>query len=147
MKAIWTLALALSVIAGCTARAGESVDDAEATKDPGYTIATVVAPAPVKKGTEAKLEITITPKAPWVLKTSTPLKINLAASAGVKLDKTTLKADDIANPDGTAKVVGTALTAESTGEKSIHGDLSFFLCTDQICQRFQDTTETGFVVE
>lgn len=137
---LWTLALLLAV--GCTARAdnGDGDDDKKANKN--YTVVATTNPEAVKKDAAATYAITITPKAPWVLKPETPLKITLAPSDGLKVDKTTLTGKDLVDAKAEAKSVTTGVAAGAAGEHKIAADMSFFLCKEDICQRFQDKLET-----
>lgn len=143
MMRLW-IAAALVVAVNCTARA-DNGDDAK--KNDNYTVAAATNPEAVKKDAAAKFAITITPKAPWVLKPETPLKIKLAPSVGLELDKTTLTGKDLVDPKAKAKSVQTGVAAKATGEYSIAADMSFFLCKDDICQRFTDELETKVTCE
>jgi hypothetical protein len=141
---LWTLAVALVVVVGCTAHA----DNGEEKKpNKNYTVAATTNPEAVKKDTAATYAITITPKAPWVLKPETPLKITLAPTEGLKVDKTTLTAKDLVDPKTKAKSVQTGVAAGATGEHKIAADMSFFLCKEDICQRFKDKVETTVTCE
>jgi len=135
---LWILTVALMAV-GCTARA----DDGEEEKpNENYTVVAATNPEAVKKDAAATYAITITPKAPWVLKPETPLKITLAPSDGVKVDKTTLTSKDLVDPKTNAKSVETGIAASTVGEHTVAADMSFFLCKEDICQRFRDKLET-----
>ncbi len=134
----FSIVLALSGLA-CTAYAegGKPKTVSE------YTLAAGSEPAPVTSGSEARYAITISPKAPWVFKTTTPLKIVLTASNKVKLAKSELDAKDILDPDAVPKSVTTTFTAGAKGEHKITALLTFFLCTDEVCKRYSDKIESS----
>jgi hypothetical protein len=141
--ALCPFALALLAAGACNARAEGEGPSAEK----GYTLTAAVDPTPPKKDARAAWQVTIAPKAPWVLKTTTPLTVTLKPSPTVKPEKATLKAEDIVDGTTEAKTVRTGFVATATGDASLDADLSFFLCTDQICQRFKDSVKVGFKVE
>ncbi len=143
-RSTWTVAL---VLASCQARANDG-DDATTKKPESYTVAAATDPVAVTKDTPANYAITITPKAPWVLKSETPLKISLAPSEGVEVDKATLTAADLEDvAEGGSKLLKTAVAASSAGEHTIAADLSFFLCKADICQRFEHELQTTFTCQ
>ena len=127
-------------LGACTARA-------EGDAGKSYTLAATVTPAAPKKDGPATWALTITPKAPYVLKTSTPLTVSLKPTATVRLDKATLKGADIVDGNSAAKTVRTGFSANAAGDAGISADVTFFLCTDAICQRFKDAVQTRFKVE
>ena len=113
-------------------------DDGKKEGDRPYIIAPAAEPAPVATGKPCQYRLSITPKAPWHLKTTTPLKVQLASTAGLKLTKTTLTWQDAAESTGDAKAVQTGCEGAKAGMQKVDADLSFFLCTDEICQRQTD---------
>lgn len=136
--------LAIAVVAlGCTAESTPA--DAATRQSTGkeYRIDVSLAPQSPKAGEGTRVLITITPEAPYVLKTTTPMKIQLECTEGCSLDKAKLTAKDIADPESKAKAVTTQLTAKS-GKHRLDGDLSFFLCTDEICARKTDDLTVAF---
>lgn len=90
--------------------------------------------------------ITIEPKAPWVLKTTTPLAIALECTEGCTLEKPELNAKDIVDAKTSAKTVRSPLTVQR-GRHRLDGELSFFLCTDEICRRQTDDLTYAFDVK
>ncbi|MEM6730910.1 MAG: hypothetical protein AAF658_05105 [Myxococcota bacterium] len=108
-----------------------------------YSIAVQLAATQVKSGDPTAVTITITPQAPWVLKTTTPMKIQLECTDGCDITKARLSAKDIDDAEASAKSVKTQLKA-SSGKHRLDGDLSFFLCTDEICKRQTDDLTLSF---
>ena len=123
---------------GCTVHAEE--------KGKVYTVDAITTPDTVTAGNAAELKITITPKAPWVLKTTTPMKVTLEASDGVKLAKKKLSNKDIIDAKSKAKSVKTGFESDP-GDKKIDAKLSFFLCTEEICQRYTDKAQLSFTCQ
>lgn len=138
-RAAWIVAL---VMWGCTAQAND--DGNEKGKTKAYAVNAATSPEVLQTNVAGKFAITISPKPPWVLKSETPLKIELTASANVTLDKTVLTAKDLVDPKATAKTVQTGVVAKTAGKHEIGAALSFFLCKADICQRFKDELKTAF---
>ena len=140
IKLAWWLVIMTA--GGYTARAAE--DKAEKAKP--YQLQVASEPATVAVGATAQYRLTITPQAPWVLKTTTPLKAKLKPSAGVSLAKTTLTAKEIVDPNSVAKTVATNFSATKSGAQRIAAEVSFFLCTEEICERNADTIDLAVTV-
>ncbi|MEK7705907.1 MAG: hypothetical protein AAB426_13175 [Myxococcota bacterium] len=130
-KILGVASLTLGLVLACSARA----EDKPATAP--YELATGVVPSPLAAGGEGRVRLTITPHAPWVLKMVTPLKITLTPSTALTLAKTELGKDDVEDAISAAKTFGTAVKASSAGAHKVDAALSFFLCTDEICQRYE----------
>ena len=136
--------LAITLVAlGCTAESTPADAATHQSTGKEYSIEVSLAPKTPKAGEEARVVITITPEAPYVLKTTTPMKIQLECTEGCSLDKDQLTAKDITDPNSKAKAVATELTAKP-GKHRLDGDLSFFLCTDEICARKTDDLTVSF---
>jgi hypothetical protein len=137
-----SISLAILML-GCSVHA----DDGKEPGDKPYTLAPAAEPAPVGTGKPCQYRLSITPKAPWELKTSTPLKVQLAATAGLKLAKKTLTWQDAGESQGTAKMVQTGCEGQSAGSQKVDAELSFFLCTEEICQRHTDKVSLSVQVQ
>ncbi len=132
--------LAPLALAGCSARA----ENAPAAKS--YTLAAAVTPPAPKVNEAGQWTLTITPTPPWVLKVETPFTATLKPSPGVTVDKSSLRAADFVDPKSAAKSLRTGFVASSAGDHVITTELTFFLCTDEICQRQKDSVAVRFAV-
>jgi hypothetical protein len=112
------------------------------TKD--FTIVAATDPATVKTTADANFTITITPTPPWVLKAETPLKVTLAPSEGVEVATAVLTAKHLDTATGSVR---TGLAAKRTGQHTVAADMSFFLCKEDICQRFRHALKARFTAE
>jgi hypothetical protein len=109
-----------------------------------YTVVAVTNPATVKTTADAQFTITITPSPPWLLKAETPLKVSLVPSEGVEVAQEVLTAKHLDTATGSVR---TALAAKTTGQHTVAADMSFFLCKEDICQRFHHALEARFSAE
>jgi hypothetical protein len=97
-----------------------------------------VGPKVVTTGAAAACEVTITPQAPWALKIETPFSARLEADPGLTVAKTQLDKADFVDPKASAKTVRTSCTASAAGDHQLRANLSFFLCSHEICKRMQE---------
>lgn len=112
-----------------------------------YELKAAIVPESVSAGQAARYQLTITPHAPWVLKTETPFDVRLSASNGVTLEKAKLTAKDFADPKAEAKVVASGFSAPAGTGHNIVADMSFFLCSQEICKRERDKVSVTFAAK
>ena len=113
----------------------------------GYEITTALDPASVASGGSTKLVLNIAAKAPYVLKNETPFKAVLTTTPGLTLAKGEFTSKDFDDPKAPAKSISTAVTAAAKGPQQITADLTFFLCTEQLCERFKDKVTVPVAVK
>lgn len=119
-----------------------------------YTLFATTAPAQPQQGNAAVYTLRITPKGLLKLKRETPLTATLTSTPGLTLTQDRFASKDLQDdpplqkdpPPGnsgqqqvTTKRIETTITAQTAGAHTITAQLTFFLCTDQICQRYKDT--------
>jgi hypothetical protein len=128
--------VALPAVAG---EAGE-----EAAK--AYKIETTTA-LKLKKGEKGDAHVTIVPRSDAHVSPDAPISMALSAGPKVELAKTKL-----GRPDGTAtpqKGVDFAIpvTAAAVGKDEVKGQLSFFICTEKLCERQKRDVTVPVTVE
>lgn len=101
----------------------------------------------VKVGAAGQCDLTITPAEGHVLKTVTPFKGKLSAPAAVALSQDTYAAKDFIDAKAFAKTIAAKFTAKEAGESSIKADLTFFICNDELCKRYQDAASCATKAE
>jgi hypothetical protein len=105
-----------------------------------YTVVATILPSEVKVGASAKLEIAVAAQAPYHIKAETPFRAALTPSAGLQIAKAELDAHDFVDAKAETKTAACALTAKQPGAQQVRAELTFFLCTEEMCQRFQEQT-------
>ena len=98
----------------------------------------------VAAGKAGACALTITPKGKQTLKTSTPFKAMVKGSDGVAVSKDKYTAKDFVDEKTPAKTIKTEFTASKAGEGTVNADLTFFLCTDEVCKRYKAAAACGF---
>ena len=116
-----------------------AADEASELYDLAYTVEGEVA-----SGKAGACALTITPKGKQTLKTNTPFKAMVKGSDGVAVSKDKYTAKDFVDEKTPAKTIKTAFTASKAGEGSVNANLTFFLCTDEICKRYKAEAACGF---
>lgn len=101
-----------------------------------YNLTASVTPAAAKAGESVTYELSIEPKGSWASKAETPFKADLSVRGSVALAKTSFANADVVHKDKRMSLQ-TSFTA-AKGRSHIDAAVTFFLCTEQICQRFKD---------
>ena len=131
-----TLILFSILLSGSLALAA---DDTSALYDLVYAVEGDVA-----AGKAGACSLTITPKGKQTLKTNTPFKAMVKGSDGVAVSKDKYTAKDFVDVKTPEKTIKTQFTAAKAGEGSVNANLTFFLCTDEICKRYKADAACGF---
>lgn len=84
-------------------------------------------------GKTGELEIALESRGPWHVNQEYPIRVDLNAGPGLKLEKKELLKDD-AEEFGDEKVrFTTSLEPSATGSQDVRCDVSFAMCTDENC--------------
>jgi hypothetical protein len=122
--------------------AGESGEDGAKA----YKIETTSA-LKLKKGEKGDAHVTIVPRSDAHVSPDAPLSMALSSGPSIQLAKTKLgRTDGTATPqkgvDFTIPVVATA-----PGKDEVKGQLSFFICTEKLCERQKRDVTVPVTVE
>lgn len=98
----------------------------------------------ITSGKTGACALTITPKGKQTLKTNTPFKAMIQGSDGVTPSKDKYTAKDFVDEKTPSKTIETEFTASKAGEGTVNANLTFFLCTDEICKRYKADAACGF---
>jgi hypothetical protein len=127
MRHLLTLLAALSL----AAPAFGADPGADAAK--GYEIDTAGSTQKLAPGSQGKLVLTIHPRGEWHVDPRTPLRIDLAAPAGLKLAKDRLGKKDAVTPNAEAPRFEAPFTAVAPGTHDVKAKLDFFVCSATAC--------------
>lgn len=130
--ALCALCATTLIAASPTARAGEQVEPKT------YQLSASVVPAPLPMGATGTYTLTVLPEPPWVMKAETPIDCVLKPAAGLAVEKARLSNKDLVDPKATAKSVTTRVTGKTAGRHALEAEISFFLCTQDLCKRSRD---------
>ena len=128
--------LLFSVIAALALAAPVAAFAAEPRTDPaaGYAIDTSGSTQRLAAGAKGKLVFTIEPRGEWHVDPRTPLRIDLSAPAGLKLEKERLGKKDAVTPGkAEAPRFEAPFTAVTAGTHEARAKLDFFVCSATAC--------------
>jgi hypothetical protein len=95
-------------------------------------------------GEPGRCSFTIRPHLPWTLTPNTPFVGSVTATAGLELLKAKLTSKDFADMKPADKTLIIPFNVHELGTQRVTTELSFFLCTEQVCQRFKETVECKY---
>jgi hypothetical protein len=129
------------VLAAALALAAPAVPALAAEAIPQYDIETHDSTAQVKQGASGKLVLVIRAKSGWHVDPRTPLKIDLAAPEGLRLEKTRLGKKDAVDAKAESPRFEAPFTAVAAGTQEARAKLDFFVCSAEACvKQVRDVT-------
>jgi hypothetical protein len=139
------------LFAGALFVAGQAFAEEKTDKTESlYDVSMEAQPTSLKPGAKAKLLLRIQPKPGAHISTEAPLKVELQGE-GLSLSKAALSQKDSVG----VKAAGEAFaaprfevpfTAVAAGRASVSAKLTFFVCTESLCNRQQRTLKTDVSV-
>lgn len=127
-----TRTLVAALVALAAAPAAHAADPgAEAAKS--YRIETTGTTQQLRAGEKGTFVLSIVPVEKVHVHPQAPLKITLAATPGLKLERTTLGKADPVDPKADGRRFEVAFVAEAPGQQEARAKLDFFICSDQWC--------------
>jgi hypothetical protein len=105
-------------------------------------------PAKITKGKSGELEVTISARDGWKLSLEAPLSIKLSAPGNLSLKKTKLGVKDAA-PDKAKRNYSfpTTITGTASGAAKVEANVTYFMCTEEVCKRFKAKKEIALQVK
>ena len=118
-----------------------------ATKD-DYELDLKESAKSLKVGDKGEFSLLIKAKNGLKIHPEAPLSLKLTTSDGVNTLKSKLTREDVKKTEGSVDPdLRTQVDAKAKGEQKISGELSFFLCSKEWCERVSDKIEHTIVVE
>lgn len=147
MNRIWLAVVVIGGLMACRqARASDEVDPSKL-----YEVSSAGSTEKLKVGEKGTVVIAITPKAGAHVSDEAPLKIELSGS-NVKLAKQKLTgADSVAKKDpakeGVSPRFEVPFTGGVAGKSTLEAKMSFFICTDKLCEKQKRDVTLAVLVE
>ena len=135
------LALLLTLPLGLLALPVQAADKVAADVD-------MQGPVKLNKGKSGELAVTISAREGWKLSLEAPLSIKLTAPGNISLKKTKLGVKDAA-PDKAKKNYSfpTTVTGTASGTAKVEANITYFMCTEEVCKRFKAKKEVALQVK
>lgn len=89
----------------------------------------------VKKGESGKARVAVVPRSDAHVSPDAPISLTLSAGPGLKLAKEKLGRADAKETAAKGVEFDVPFTASSAGKDELKGTLSFFICTEKLCEK------------
>ena len=89
----------------------------------------------VKKGETATGKVEVVPRADAHVSPDAPISLALSSGPSLKLAKEKLGRPDAKGTQAKGVVFDVPFTAASAGKDEVRGTLTFFICTEKLCER------------
>ena len=106
--------------------------DADAAAS-AYKIESTKGPLKLKKGAEGKAHVEVVPRSNAHVSPDAPISLTVSAAPGLKVAKARLGRTDAKETEAKGVSFDVPFTADSSGE--LKSTLSFFICTEKLCEK------------
>jgi hypothetical protein len=89
----------------------------------------------VKKGETARAKVEVVPRSDAHVSPDAPISLALSSGPGLKLAKEKLGRADAKETKEKGVEFEVPFTAAAAGKDEVKGTLSFFICTDKLCEK------------
>jgi hypothetical protein len=115
--------------------------------DVAYRIESTKGPLKVKKGATARAHVEVIPRADAHVSPDAPLSVTVAAGPALKLAKSKLTRADSRETSSKGVEFDVPFTAETAGSDELKASVTFFICTEKLCERQRRDVTLAVVVE
>ena len=136
------VAVAFAVIVPAFAEADVRGEAAKA-----YTIETSQAPLKVKKGETGQAKVTVVPRSDAHVSPEAPLSMTVSAGPAVDLPKQKLGRPDAKATDAKGVEFDVPFVGKQAGKEELKAQVTFFICTEKLCERQKRDVSLAVVVE
>ena len=136
------VALACLVAAPAFAEADAHADAAKA-----YKIETSQAPLKVKKGEKGQAKVTVVPRSDAHVSPEAPLSVTVSAGPALELPKQKLGRPDAKATEAKGVEFDVPFVGKQAGKDELKAQVTFFICTEKLCERQKREVALAVVVE
>jgi len=137
-----SLALGCLVVAPAFAEADAHADAAKA-----YKIETSQAPLKVKKGEKGQAKVTVVPRSDAHVSPEAPLSVTISAGPALELPKQKLGRTDAKATEAKGVEFDLPFVGKQAGKDELKAQVTFFICTEKLCERQKREVALAVVVE
>src|SRR4051812_23961212 len=101
----------------------------------------------VKKGETGKAHVTVVPRSDAHVSPDAPISLTVRSGPAVKLEKEKLGRADARETAAKGVEFDVPFTAASAGSDEVKGTLSFFICTEKLCEKQKQEVSLAVLVE
>jgi len=136
------LALVALASAGAFAEGDAHQDAAKA-----YQIETSQAPLKVKKGEKGQARVTVVPRSDAHVSPDAPLSMTVSAGPALDLPKQKLGRTDAKPTEAKGVEFDVPFVGKQAGKDELKAQVTFFICTEKLCERQKREVALAVVVE
>ena len=136
--------LALAALASAPALAE---GDAHADAAKAYRIETSQAPLKVKKGEKGQARVAVVPRSDAHVSPEAPLSMTVSAGPALDLPKQKLGRTDAKPTDAKGVEFDVPFVGKQAGKDELKAQMTFFICTEKLCERQKREVALAVVVE
>ena len=125
-----SLALACALAIPAAAQTDAHQDAAKA-----YRIETSRAPLKVKKGAKGEARVTVVPRSDAHVSPDAPISVTVTAGSALELPKAKLGRTDAKATEAKGVEFEVPFVGKQSGKDELKAQVSFFICTEKLCER------------
>jgi hypothetical protein len=100
-----------------------------------YRIETTKGPLRVKKGATVSAHVEVVPRSDAHVSPEAPISLTVTSGPGLKIAKAKLGRPEAKETKQKGVEFDVPFTAEATGKDELRASLSFFICTEKLCEK------------
>jgi hypothetical protein len=137
-----------SVVAAClVALPALAQADAHADAAKAYKIETSQAPLKVKKGETGQARVTVVPRTDAHVSPDAPVSVTVSAGPALELPKQKLGRPDAKATEAKGVEFEVPFVGKQAGNDQLKAQVTFFICTEKLCERQKREVALAVVVE
>jgi len=137
-----------SLVAAClVALPALAQTDAHADAAKAYKIETSQGPLKVKKGETGQARVTVVPRSDAHVSPDAPLSVTVSAGPALELPKQKLGRPDAKATEAKGVEFDVPFVGKQAGTEQLKAQVTFFICTEKLCERQKREVALAVVVE
>jgi hypothetical protein len=121
--------------------------DAHADAAKAYKIETSQAPLKVKKGETGQARVTVVPRTDAHVSPDAPVSVTVSAGPALELPKQKLGRPDAKATEAKGVEFEVPFVGKQAGNDQLKAQVTFFICTEKLCERQKREVALAVVVE
>lgn len=121
--------------------------DAHADAAKAYKIETSQGPLKVKKGEKAQAKVTVVPRSDAHVSPDAPISVTVSAGPAVELPRQKLGRPDAKATEAKGVEFEVPFVGKQPGKDELKAQVTFFICTEKLCERQKRDVSLAVVVE
>jgi hypothetical protein len=142
-----TVLTALGMIAFALAAPALAQADAHADAAKAYRIETSQAPLKVKRGEQGQAKVTVVPRSDAHVSPDAPVTVTISGGPALELPKQKLGRADAKPTEAKGIEFEVPFVGKQAGKDELRAQVTFFICTEKVCERQKRDVALAVVVE